>query len=173
MCVGPFKGLDLQGGSTAFVAMARKRATRHWKSSQPDVIEAKRKLQTQEKKGKADKYRKYGRILADKGFVFPPELLSAYGARQLTLKLETGARTSMRAHEIPDILSDALMLDVTKADRDTYKELRGLRNTIAHGGAPSLTVHQAVKKTTFVRQWATRIDHHIGEHFMLLAKHVF
>jgi len=164
---------DLQGGEAAFVTLARKRATRHWKSSTPDVAEAKRKLQTPERKGKVDKYRKYGRFLADRNFAFPPELFAAYGALQLARKLQSGGRGALRAHEIPDVVAEALLLDVSTADRHAYDDVRQLRNKIAHGGAPNLTVHQAIKKTTFLRQWAGRIDQHIGEHFLVLAKHAF
>jgi hypothetical protein len=164
---------DLQGGEAAFVTLARRRVTRNWKSLAPDVIEAKRKLQTREKKGKADKYRKYGKFLADSNFAFPPELFAAYGAHQLARKLETKGRAALRAHEIPDLVAEALLLEVTKSERNAYEELRELRNKIAHGGVPTLTVHQAVKKTTFLRQWAARIDQHIGEYFLVLAKHAF
>jgi len=117
---------DLQGGEAAFLAMAQKRVTRHWKSTQPDIIAAKRRLQTREKKGKIEKYRKYGRFLDARNFAFPPDLFSAYGAQQLARKLDVKSGSALRAYEIPELLSEALLFDVTKADRSAYEDVRRL-----------------------------------------------
>lgn len=162
---------ELQGGDEAFLALSRKRVTRHWKSAPPAVLEAKRKLQTRERRDKADKYRKYAKVLAAHNFAFPPDLLAVYGAQQLARKLDTKGRSGMRASEIPDLLTEALLLDVNKAERVAYQDVRLLRNRIAHGGTPALSVHQAIKRTTFLREWAGRIDHHIAEYFLVLAKY--
>jgi hypothetical protein len=162
---------ELQGGESAFVALAHKRATRDWKSSSPEVAEAKRKLQTREIRGKVDKYRKYGRLLAERHFAFPPELFAVYGAQHLAKRLDPKDRNAFRAHELPDLLADAILIKITQAERDAFEAIRLLRNKIAHGDAPGLTVHQAIKKTTFLREWARRVDRHIGEHFLILAKY--
>ena len=162
---------DLQGGRDAFLVLAHDRATRYWNSVQPAVLDAKRKLQTRDKAGRVDRLRKYSRKLNDLGFVFPPDLFAVYGALCLARKLEPKGRNAFRAYEIPDLLSEALLLKVTKAERRQYGEIRELRNDIAHGAAPRLTVHPAIKKTNFLRKWAARIDGHIGEHFLVLARY--
>jgi len=52
-----------------------------------------------------------------------------------------------------------------------YTDLREVRNEVAHGRPPSLTVHSVVKKTDALRKWAAKIDRHIAEHFLVLAKY--
>lgn len=163
---------DRQGGPDAFVALAERRVCRHWSHASGEVAEAKRKLQDADKKGKSNKYLKYSKVLADAGFAFPPDLLAVYGARQLAKKLEPTGRNSFRAAEIPDLLSDSLLLNVGPGERQMFGEIRALRNRIAHGSIPVLGMHAAVKKTAALRAWAARIDAHIGKHFLVLAKYV-
>jgi hypothetical protein len=160
-----------QGGRQAFIALAEKRATRYWTSPPASVAEAKRKLQDADKKGKHEKYEKYSKVLGGAGFPFPPDLLSVYGARKLNEKLDQKSPRALRAWEIPDLLSEALLLDVTTAEKAMFDEVRKLRNYVAHGSKPPLTVHEVIKKTSALRRWATRIDVHIGNHFLVLAKY--
>jgi hypothetical protein len=162
---------DFQGGPPAFVDLAEKRVTRLWNTAPNNVAEAKRKMQTPDNKGKVSKFRKYTKALVDAGFAFPPDLLAVYGARQLAKKLDRKGRDALRAWEIPDLLSNALLLKVNDSDRSMYDDLRNLRNDIAHGSVPTLSVHSAIKKTTELRAWAARIDKHIGNHFLVLAKY--
>jgi hypothetical protein len=162
---------DFQGGSEAFVDLSEKRAKRHWGVAPSEVAEAKRKMQTPDDKAKVGKLRKYSEVLADAGFAFPPDLLAVYGARQLAKKLDRRGRNALRAWEIPDLLSNALLLNVSESERSMYDDLRNLRNDVAHGSFPPLTVHSAIKKTTELRTWAARIDEHIGSHFLVLAKY--
>jgi hypothetical protein len=160
-----------QGGQQAFIALAEKRATRYWTSLPPAIAEAKHKLQTVDKKGKAEKYKKYSRILVEAGFSFPPDILSVYGARKLKEKLDARSPRALRAWEIPDLLTDALLFNVTAAEKTMFTDVRKLRNKVAHGSKPTLSVHAAIKKTSALRKWATRIDTHIGQHFLVLAKY--
>jgi hypothetical protein len=160
-----------QGGEKAFIALSKSRATRHWSSPPTEITGAKAKLQAADDPRKAARAQKYSRILVEAGFAFPPDLLAVYGALKLAEKLERKGRNELKAWEIPDLLSQALMFEVTRGERDMYTELRTLRNQIGHGSAPKLTVHSAIKKTTALRKWATKIDAHIAEHFLVLAKH--
>jgi hypothetical protein len=163
---------DLQGGPQAFVALAERRVSRHWSSAPSQVAEAKRKLQDADDRGKADKFLKYSKILVDAGYAFPPDLLAAYGARNLAKKLEPKGRNAVRAWEIPALLSEALLLKISAAERLMFEDLRALRNDVAHGSTPALSVHSAIRKTTALRNWAARIDAHICRHFIVLAKYV-
>ena len=101
---------------------------------------------------------------------FPRDVLAGYGARQLAKKLEP-ERNAFRAVEIPDLLSDALLLKslLRSAQCTTISGLS--RNDVAHGSTPPLSVHTLIKKTTALRSWAARIDAHIGKHFLVLAKY--
>jgi hypothetical protein len=162
---------ERQGGPEAFVALAERRVTRYWKSPPAAVAEAKRKLQTVDEKGKVYKSLKYSRVLVDAGFSFPPDILAVYGARKLEEKLQPNVQKAFRAWEIPDLLSEALLFNSKPSEKEAYEELRKLRNEVGHGSVPALSVHAAIKKTAALRKWATRIDAHIGEHFLVLAKY--
>lgn len=160
-----------QGGPEAFVELAMKQAKQYWISAPKNVVEAKRKLRDSDKKNLAQKFRKYSRVLVQSGYSFPPDLLAVYGAKRLQEKLSSKGPKALRAWEIPDLLADALLLDVTPAEKDMYENLRNLRNAVAHGNQPSLTVHSAVTETGKLREWATKIDKHIAKHFLILAKY--
>jgi hypothetical protein len=162
---------ERQGGTEDFIELAVKRSTRYWKSPPAGVVEAKGKLQTTDKKSKADRSRKYSKILTAAGFPFPTDLLAVYGARKLAEKLQPDPRKALRAWEIPDLLTEALLFKVTAAEKAMYKDIRKLRNDVGHAAATALSVHDAIKKTTRLRKWASRIDAHIEEHFLVLTKY--
>ena len=162
---------DRQGGIENFITLTEKRSTRYWKSAPPDIAEAKGKLQMIDNKGKADRSRKYSKILTAAAFPFPPDILAVYGARKLAEKVQINARTAFRASEIPDMLGEALLFKATSGEKGMYEELRKLRNDVGHANPTTLSVHEAIKKTTMLRKWASRIDAHIEEHFLVLAKY--
>ena len=168
---------DRQGGIESFITLSEKRSTRFWASAPWELTQAKNKLQTIDKKGKADRSRKYSKLLSSAGFSFPPDPLAAYGARKLAEKLQANPSKAFRAWEIPDLLSEALLFKATVAERRSYEELRLLRNDVSHAGPAgrslggTLNLHGAIKKTTSLRKWASRIDAHIEEHFLVLAKY--
>lgn len=161
-----------QGGREAFLDLTKKRVTRHWNSAPAEIVQAKRGLLGADDKTKASRFKKYTKVLVDAGFAFPPDLLATYGAEQLAKKIEAKGRNAFKAYEIPELLSDSILFKVDEKERVMYEELRLLRNEIAHGSNPLLSVHDAIKKTTELRAWASRIDKHIGNHFLVLAKYV-
>lgn len=162
---------ELQGGQNSFIKIAERRAARHWALPTGSVAEAKRRLQARDHKGKTDRFKKFSKILDEAGFAFPPDLLSVYGAQQLAEKLGLKSKSSFRAYEIPDLLSYAILCPPTAAERKMFEDIRGLRNKVAHGTTPVITVHAAIKKSTALRKWAARVDAHLGEHFLVLAKY--
>ncbi len=162
---------EFQGGQQAFLGHSVKRATRDWTMRDTKLLLAKRRLQRRDEPGKADRFRKYTRVLEAGRFRFPSELLSAYGVRQLLRRIERDRRDGIQAWEIPDLLSDALLVPVTATQRKTYDALRTLRNKIAHGAVPPVTLHDAVRRTIWLRQWVTRLDEHITSHFFVLERY--
>jgi hypothetical protein len=162
---------ELQGGAPQFIAHATKRVTRNWGAPSPEIAGAKGKLQKPDNKSRAERARKFTRILEKEGYRFPSEILAVYGAKQLQLRIDPKSRQEVKAAGIPDLLSDALLLQVTKAQRQLFDELRMLRNDIAHGALPSVTVQDAIKTTTALRKWAVRIDEYVVQHFFVLEKY--
>lgn len=161
---------DRQGGVENFITLTGKRSMRYWKSPPTNIAEAIAKLQTPDDKRKADRYRKYSKILIAAGYPFPTDLLAVYGARKLAEKLQEKSRTAFRAWEIPVLLTEALLMKITDTENEMYEELRKLRNDVGHAVPTTLSVHDAIKKTTKLRKWASRIDAHIEEHFLVLTK---
>lgn len=161
----------LQGGIENFKRIAARRAVKHWALPPGPLREAKRRLQTRDDRAKIDRFKKFSNVLDEAGYAFPPDLLAQYGAQQLAKKIEPKGRQALRAHEIPDLLADALLCPPTPAERQVFEDIRGPRNKVAHGSAPALTVHSAIKKSTSLRKWAARIEAHIAEHFLVLAKY--
>jgi hypothetical protein len=162
---------DRQGGHGDFLDLAQKRITRHWNSAPAEIAEARRMLLAADDKAKAGKLKKYTKVLVDAGFAFPPDLLAVYGARQLAKKIEPKGRNAFKAFEIPELLEESILFKVGEKERVMYEELRLLRNDIAHGSNPNLSIHSAIKKTAKLRTWAARIDEHVGKHFLVLAKY--
>jgi hypothetical protein len=64
-----------------------------------------------------------------------------------------------------------MLLKVTDTEKEMYEELRKLRNDVGHAAPTPLSLHDAIKKTTKLRKWASRIDAHIEEHFLVLTKY--
>src|SRR6266566_6159728 len=110
--------IDFQGGSD-FIARTAARSKRYMAPHVTKIAKLKRKLQDSEKSSWRDRYRKYGRLLADERYRFPGELLAAYGVRHLVSKL-----SKLKAHEIPDLLVDGLLMDLTKSEMKKYHEIR-------------------------------------------------
>jgi hypothetical protein len=127
----------------------------------------KRKLQDAEKSKWRDSYRKYSRSLDNVGFRFPGELLAAYGVRSLILKMK-----KLKAFEIPDVLVEALLVDLSEAEINKYHEIRDIRNGVAHGDPVTLTMRQAVEMNGVLRDLAQKISSHLAEHFFVIEKYV-
>jgi len=126
----------------------------------------KRKLQDSDKPSWQDRYRKYARLAAAEGYRFPGELLSAYGIRNLALKLKR-----LKAFEIPGILLEALHVDLSTADVQAYEEIRAIRNGIAHGGTMRLSMKQVVGFNKKLRDLAIKISDHLTENYFVIEKY--
>ena len=161
----------LQGGADQFLEHATKRATRHWATVSPVVESAKHRLQKPDDKSKIDRAKKFTKVLERERYRFPSDILGVYGARQLLLRVQSDARQEVKASGIPDLLQDALLMKIGASQRRMYDELRLLRNQIAHGAIPTVTIPDAIKRTTALRKFAVRIDEHVVAHFLVLEKY--
>jgi hypothetical protein len=78
---------------------------------------------------------------------------------------------NLKAFEIPEILSDALQLELTAAETRSLERTRTTRNQIAHGVQLTLTMPETVKMTTDLRKLATKIAEHVSENLLLVERY--
>jgi hypothetical protein len=161
--------IEFHGGRAKIKTLAMSRARSSLDRSPRDVEKYKRKIQDYGRKKKdRPKFEKYSRLLDKEGFRFPTELLAYYGVIQLITK--TDARRGMRAWEIPDILEDAFLYRISSVDRQQLDRLRDLRNKIAHGTAPSVTLEASARAASELHTLAAKVDKHIADHFFVLQR---
>lgn len=128
---------------------------------------AKRKLQEYPKTSETEKYVKYGRSLAEKGFRFPSTLLGSYGLENV-IEL---ANEHIPAEKIPKLVQSLFQLPLDPTTEiERFSAYRQQRNRIAHGQADSKSLHlgKAVEANNFLRNLALKIDRHVVEHFLVI-----
>ncbi len=103
--------------------------------------------------------------MKDKGFKFPTELFFFYGLHSLKRKLD---QESIRAFDIPELLSEVLLLKLDQTKIESFHNCRNMRNLVAHGNPPALNLRQVVALNHFLRELALEIDAHIIENFFVL-----
>jgi hypothetical protein len=158
--------IDFHGGSDEFVSRNEARTRSFMAHSCDEVKKIKRKLQDFDKGSWRDRYRKYSRLLMQENYHFPGELFSAFGVRNLVSKLR-----KLKAHEIPALLKDAMLIELTSTEVAKYHKIRELRNSIAHGTVTSLTMRDVVEMNKFLRELAIKIADHLTEHFFVIEKY--
>ena len=161
---------DFQGGAQTFLSLAKSGTAKYMKPLAAVLDSSKAKLQTRAKPGREQRYRKHSKLLEAGGYRFPTELLAHYGAVNLLEK--TDEKRGMRAWEIPDVLRDCLCFPITASDRKTFDSIRTLRNEIAHGNAPAITLRSSLKASKDLHSLGARIDRHIIDHFLVLQAFV-
>jgi hypothetical protein len=153
--------VTFHGGKEKFVTLARNRVTKFMNALDAAMLSEKRKLQDSPAPHKTAKYKKFAELLDRKGFKFPTELLAPFGVRQLLSKLDKNR--GFLAWEIPTTLEDCLLFPMTMTDHAQFEEIRTLRNEIAHGRAPVLTLKKSLRFASFLHTLAAKVDHHITE----------
>ena len=163
--------IEFHGGPSKLLATAVRRSQKSLRTSQPELVRAKRKLQDRDDQDKADKFRKNAAILTRLQMRFPSELLSPYGVARLIEKVGKDRRLEMRAGEIPDLLLSAFHVDAFAPHVETFKKLRLLRNEIAHGQRKHVDLAEAIETGKVLRRCAALIDKHFMEHFFVIERY--
>ena len=158
--------IDFQGGEKVFVERAVRRNRKFLDPVEKKLVKDKRKLQTTEKANATSAYWTSARALSEKGFRFPGELFSSYGLKTLILK-----QKRLKAHEIPSILADALQMDLSAEEIEKLDDIRKIRNQIAHGNSPQLTMREVVSMNIFLREIAVKLADHLSEHYLIIERY--
>jgi len=69
-------------------------------------------------------------------------------------------------------LINHLKVDVTEDEKGKYNTYRQLRNDIAQGDKPSLTLRKVKEANGFLRKFAAKIDDFLSEHYIKLNNYV-
>lgn len=162
--------ISFHGGDETFRNMAKRRASVFLKAPPAAIEESKRKLQEPARSSKKDKYVVHSKKLDNGGFRFPTELLAYFGSVNLIAKSKD--KTGMRAWEIPDILDNGLLYQLSTAERKLFDDCRKLRNAIAHGKAPTVTLKESLNFASALHALAAKVDRHLVEHFFVLQTFV-
>jgi hypothetical protein len=157
---------EFHGGLDSLVTRAENRQHR-WTDKLPVKLEGSRqKLRDSVKPAWADRYRKYSAELASEGYRFPSDLFSAYGLKMLAKQLKR-----LKAHEIPDLVVSAFQVIVPESLVDQYNNFREIRNDIAHGRPPVLTVRDVVKMHSVLCEFALKIQNRLVKHYFVFERY--
>jgi hypothetical protein len=157
--------IDFHGGQEKFLELARKQRETSMIHLTAEIKLHKGKLQEPLKKAKNAQYNKHAEALGKLGYMFPTELLAAYGVQVLIKKVG-----SMKAHEMPEFLRDCFGLKLDRIDIEQFDRIRDYRNKIAHGTKVKLCIREAIEMNSFLRDLALKIDQHLIEHFYVFER---
>lgn len=107
------------------------------------------------------RYEKYSRELDAANYVHPDNLISTIAVENLIKSIN-----DLKVNQIPDFLINSFKMDISVADKMTFGTYRKLRNDIAHGDNPTVTMRKVREANKFLRKFATQIDEFLIEHFV-------
>ncbi len=113
------------------------------------------------RKNKPDK-RQALEILNKNNIRLPFEHFSAYGIFAIGQKIK-----DLKSKDIPEILMNVLLIDLTAEEIESFHKIRNLRNNIAHGRKVNLDVKSVTEKNKTLTKLAKKVDLHITNHFMI------
>jgi len=132
----------------------------------PETELALTRLRTTFKPAHADRYRKFSSILKKEQRPWPSQRFMLYGLRQVIAQ-----QKRWKAHDIPRLITDLLVLDLSESERSRFHMIREERNGIAHGKNLSFDLQKAIDVSNFLRLLSMKIDTHIVENFMVIERY--
>jgi hypothetical protein len=128
---------------------------------------SKRALKGHYDKRHQQRYEKFSNELKSNNYITPEELkkIVAYTNLYKTIK-------DLKANQIPDFLINHLKIEITEDEKSKFNTYRQLRNEIAHGDRPSLTLRKVREANSFLRKLASKIDDFLSEHYKKLNNYV-
>ncbi len=64
-----------------------------------------------------------------------------------------------------------LQLDLSADEIKRLEDIREIRNSIAHGNPPQLTMRDVVGMNVFLREIAVKLADHLSEHYLVIEKY--
>lgn len=100
----------------------------------------------------------------DPSGLFDTETLRYARARLSTLKQRV---EKLKAWEIPALIYDAFLFEMTSEERKLFDSTRDLRNDIAHGRCLTADLNVAISISKGLHDLAKRIDQHLVRNFLI------
>lgn len=161
--------VEFHGGMEQIKESSYVRASRFMTAAPPSVTQSRKKLQDRFDNQRIGQYQKYGRLLSKEGFSFPTDLFSHFGIVQLLPKIDK--KKGLRAFEIPSILSECLLMPLSKQEVERFEKIREVRNKIGHGHTASVTLRASLNAAKDLHALASKTDSHIREHFLIVQRY--
>jgi hypothetical protein len=159
--------IDFHGGNENFVKNSQKRGARQIQEDSIILEVIRKKIRKKNNPGHAHRYRASTQELIEKGYRFPSDLLSGYGAKMLIQKI-----SNIKANDIPGLLTEGLHMDMSDSLIHDFHNVREIRNKIAHGEEVNLTIQQVTNASKTLRTIALATDQHLLKHFFISEKFV-
>jgi hypothetical protein len=109
----------------------------------------------------SQRYDKFSNELKASNYIQPDKLISTIAVENLNKTIN-----DLKANQIPDFLINTIKMDITDADKNSFGTYRQLRNDIAHGDNPIVTMRKVREANKFLRKFATLIDEFLIEHYV-------
>lgn len=159
--------LDFHGGASALNGFAVKKAKRSilMRNGNSKVKRWSSWLKPTTRKAGRD-YKAAARQLVDVGYFFPSDFLSAYGIYMLGVKIK-----DLKSKDIPEVLINALHMDLDEKLVKEFHRIRDIRNNIAHGRHVNLTIKDVTDFNSTLMTMAKKIDSHVYDFFLVYEKY--
>lgn len=79
----------------------------------------------------------------------------------------------LKARDIPEILINVLLLELTEFEIKEFHDIRNIRNQIAHGHLVDLDIRKVTEKNKILMNLAKKVNRHICENFKIYEKYYF
>ncbi|SEJ79312.1 hypothetical protein SAMN05216327_12045 [Dyadobacter sp. SG02] len=113
------------------------------------------------------RYEKYSRELDAENYIHPNDLVSIIAVESLIKTI-----VDLKANQIPDFLINTIKMDISDSDKKSFGTYRQLRNDIAHGDNPTVTMRKVKEANKFLRKFATQIDEFLIEHYVKIKNYI-
>ncbi len=157
--------IEFHGGPAQLIDATRKRCQKHIDPTDDAIVNSRKKLQDSYKRKNDGKYQKFTKLLQEKNFKFPSELLTSYGVQKLIDVLE-----NVKSVGIPDLLIDGLHFQMTENDVKEFHRIRDIRNSIAHGKRKGFSMPDAMACNKFLRDLSASVDKHLVNNFFIIER---
>jgi hypothetical protein len=158
--------VKFHGDRDAIKKLTHDRLAKSMATTNATAISAKHKLQVKRRPNRGLRYRNFGEALDDRGYKFPTDLFAHFGVVRLLEK--TVNDRAIRTSELPSLFKKCLLYPMTAAETDLYERVRKIRNDVAHGHAPAVTLQNSLRFASELHTMAAKIDHHAVEHFFII-----
>lgn len=154
--------ISFHGGREEFIEKSRKGGENQIQNNDPQLEKVRRKIRRPNNPQHVLMYKNASDKLVERGYRFPSDLLSSYGARMLIQKIG-----NMNSVDIPNILTDGLHMKIDETRINEFHNIRDIRNKIAHGDSVTLTIPQVTQMSKTLKSLAFDIDQHLLRYYFI------